>query len=101
VLAAHLYEPPARPGELRPDLPESLQAVVLRCLAKNPAERFHGARSLERALAECPTTDLWTKEDAAVWWQAFPLRGQCRTGPQGGRPNWGCRCNDEYQAASS
>jgi serine/threonine-protein kinase len=70
VLAAHLYEPPAPPGEHRPDLPEALQAVVLRCLAKDPAERFPSARSLERALAGCPAAGLWTQEDAAVWWQS-------------------------------
>jgi hypothetical protein len=70
ILAAHLYELPAPPGERRPGLPEALQAVVLRCLAKDPVERFPSARSLECALAGCPTAGLWTQEDAAIWWEA-------------------------------
>jgi serine/threonine-protein kinase len=36
-------------------VPADLQAVVLRCLAKDPAERFPDAPSLEQALAGCQT----------------------------------------------
>ncbi len=70
VLAAHLYEPPTPLTAHRPDVPEELQAIVLRCLAKDPAERFPSAYSLERALAGCPTTDPWTEDEAANWWRA-------------------------------
>jgi serine/threonine protein kinase len=51
VLAAHLHERPAPLADHRADLPADLQAVVLRCLAKNPAERFPDVQSLEQALA--------------------------------------------------
>jgi serine/threonine-protein kinase len=51
TLAAHLYEKPQPPSEFRPDVPADLEAVVLRCLAKEPAERFQDVKSLERALA--------------------------------------------------
>lgn len=37
--------------EKRPDLPADLGAVVHRALARDPDERFHGARSMARALA--------------------------------------------------
>jgi tRNA A-37 threonylcarbamoyl transferase component Bud32 len=46
MLAAHLYEAPAPPTTHRPDLPAALQEVVLRCLAKNPAERFANVYAL-------------------------------------------------------
>jgi serine/threonine protein kinase len=51
VLAAHLHERPAPLTHHRADLPDDLQAVVLRCLAKNPADRFPDVQSLELALA--------------------------------------------------
>jgi serine/threonine-protein kinase len=69
VLAAHLYEAPAPLTGHRPDLPAELEAVVLRCLAKDPADRFPDARSLERALADCPLGAAWGEEEAAAWWQ--------------------------------
>jgi tRNA A-37 threonylcarbamoyl transferase component Bud32 len=53
VLAAHLHEPPPPPRALRADVPPDLEAVVLRCLEKDPAKRFPDADSLERALAGC------------------------------------------------
>jgi hypothetical protein len=57
VLAAHLYEEPA-PLTDHADVPAELQAVVLRCLAKGPAERFADVPSLETALAACPCPAL-------------------------------------------
>ncbi len=70
LLAAHVYEPPAPLTERRPDVPADLQAVVLRCLAKEPARRFAGAEELDSALAECADAGRWTEEDAARWWRA-------------------------------
>jgi serine/threonine-protein kinase len=69
VLAAHLYEQPAPPSAHRPDLPPSLDAVVLKCLAKSPADRYADIGSLESALAECPTVGPWSQRNAAEWWQ--------------------------------
>jgi eukaryotic-like serine/threonine-protein kinase len=68
ILAAHLYEA-ARPLiERRADLPGDLEAIVLRCLAKDPNDRFPDARSLEQALAGCGTSDDWSAKEAASWW---------------------------------
>src|SRR5690606_38567842 len=53
VLAAHILDPPAPPSShLSSPLPEGLDAIILRCLAKKPAERFESAEALARALAE-------------------------------------------------
>src|SRR5262249_51825444 len=69
VLAAHLYEPPAPLTDHRHDVPGALQAVVLRCLAKNPAERFAGAENLDAALADCQAAGGWSAQEAAGWWR--------------------------------
>ncbi|HEV3122746.1 MAG TPA: serine/threonine-protein kinase [Isosphaeraceae bacterium] len=59
MLAAHLYEPPTPPTQIRPDIPPDLEAVVLRCLAKDPAARYPDAKSLEKALAACQAAGAW------------------------------------------
>ena len=51
MLAAHIYEEPKPPSALRPEIPASLDAVVLKCLAKNAGDRFSSAGELEQALA--------------------------------------------------
>jgi serine/threonine-protein kinase len=53
TLAAHLGEPVVPPDRLRADVPADLQAVVLRCLEKEPARRFARAADLAEALAGC------------------------------------------------
>ncbi len=50
VMIAHAHEPVRPPSTFRTGIPEDLERVVLRCLAKDPAERFPDAASLERAL---------------------------------------------------
>lgn len=51
MLAAHLYESPQPLTVLRLDVPADLEAIVLRCLAKKPEERFPDVESLDAALA--------------------------------------------------
>ena len=53
VMIAHARDPVVPPSRVRAGIPEDLERVVLRCLAKDPAERFPDAESLERALARC------------------------------------------------
>ncbi len=52
VLHAHLNEPPPRPTATRPELPEAVDAVVARALAKKPADRFENAGELAAAARE-------------------------------------------------
>jgi serine/threonine-protein kinase len=53
TLAAHLSEPVTPPSALRPGLSADLEAVVLRCLDKEPARRFPTAEALDQALRRC------------------------------------------------
>ena len=50
ILAAHVTTPPKNLALLRPDLPPDLCAVVMRCLAKRPADRWPDAGVLREAL---------------------------------------------------
>ncbi|HET7439830.1 MAG TPA: serine/threonine-protein kinase [Terriglobales bacterium] len=50
ILAAHLQEPPTPPRELRPDLPEGLNEIILLALAKDPGQRFQSAAAFRAAL---------------------------------------------------
>ena len=71
TLAAHIYEDPAPPTKNRSEVPADLEAVVLRCLAKNPADRYPDTESLDQALADCRTCGSWTAIEAAAWWRSL------------------------------
>src|ERR671918_703165 len=55
----HVKEDPVPPSRLNPDVPESLDAVVMKSMAKNPANRYQTAEELradlERARRGLPT----------------------------------------------
>ncbi len=69
VLFAHAHEPVVPPSSLRPAVPADLERVILRCLAKNPADRFPDAASLEAALSACESSARWNRTLAAEWWR--------------------------------
>ncbi len=51
VAAARLLHPPPDPRTIRPDLPAGLAALVLRCMARRPEDRFPSAAAVASALA--------------------------------------------------
>jgi eukaryotic-like serine/threonine-protein kinase len=57
VIAAHLTEKPKPIAELRPDVPRSLAAIIMRCLEKDPADRPQGAAEILTALESVSTSD--------------------------------------------
>lgn len=66
ILFAH------RQGEVPPlgdSVPPDLQAIIRRCLAKKPDERFANADELARALQRCESMAPWHVDDARVWWE--------------------------------
>ncbi len=42
---------------------------MLRCLAKEPADRYPDAEALGQALAACAAAREWDARQAALWWQ--------------------------------
>ncbi len=69
LYAAHMYEPVPPLHNLRLDIPEDLESVIMRCLEKDPSKRYPDARSLEKDLAACACAHDWTQEKAEEWWQ--------------------------------
>jgi serine/threonine protein kinase len=50
-----VHTEPVPPAKLNPAIPAQLQAVILKCLAKNPADRFQTGEELSRTLQELRT----------------------------------------------
>jgi serine/threonine protein kinase len=48
----HVNDPPAAPSEQRPEVPAAVDAVVLRCLAKDPRDRYPTGAELQQALRQ-------------------------------------------------
>ena len=69
VLIAHARDPVVPPSRVRAGIPEDLERVVLRCLAKDPAERYPDAEGLEQDLCQCACAGDWHRDRAARWWQ--------------------------------
>jgi serine/threonine-protein kinase len=68
LLHAHLSEPVVPPSARAPGVPADLEAVVLRLLAKSPADRFPSASAAAEALAACREVREWAAVDADHWW---------------------------------
>jgi serine/threonine-protein kinase len=68
VMYARIKRAVAPPSAHRENIPQDLEQVVLRCMAREPEERFSDARSLERALASCQCGDQWDEDRASQWW---------------------------------
>jgi serine/threonine-protein kinase len=70
TMRAHVKETPVPPsGRTELDVPPALDALILRCLAKNPDKRPQTADELASLLGECETAGAWTTEKAKAWWE--------------------------------
>jgi serine/threonine-protein kinase len=65
----HLHTTPVLPSvRLGRAVDAGLEALLMQCLAKTPAERPASALALEEALGECAAVRTWTTDDARRWW---------------------------------
>lgn len=90
TLQDHTSTPPVPPSQrVATPVPADLEAVLLACLAKDPADRPEGARVLEARLAATSAAGRWSTADAERWWDRHsPTTGRFRplpTEPDGTR----------------
>jgi len=67
-IGAHLHSQPIPARERLASVPIDLEAVLLGCLAKDPAGRPPSAVQLAARLAGCSDAGTWTQDLAAAWW---------------------------------
>lgn len=71
ICAHHLHTPPVPPSQrLGACVPPDLERLVLRCLAKSPADRPQSARALLHEL-DGAAVEAWSATDAANWWGQY------------------------------
>ncbi len=68
VLVAHASETPVSPRELNPSIPVELDEIIMRCLEKQPEDRFQDVASLAEQLEHVPLADPWSSKLASAWW---------------------------------
>ncbi|XZE36943.1 serine/threonine protein kinase [Pirellulaceae bacterium SH501] len=72
VLLSHIHEQPTAPSIHRKPgaapISVELDNLVLRCLAKDPKDRFQSAQELLSTLEELPEANEWTQKQASQWW---------------------------------
>jgi serine/threonine-protein kinase len=69
VMFAHAKEVPTPPSEIHDGIPDDLEAIVMRCLEKDPAARFQNIEGLFTALDECELLGSWNDGIAEHWWR--------------------------------
>ena len=67
VIFAHASQVVIPPTSINPQIPEELEAFILKCLEKKPEDRYQSAEELSAALKTLPVDD-WTQEQAIEWW---------------------------------
>ena len=69
ICAKHLHDAPEPPSaRAAMPLPADLEAIIMDCLAKDPARRPASATVLRERLGRCADSGTWTWEDARDWW---------------------------------
>ena len=69
VCGHHLHSAPITPSErLGTPVPAKLEALILQCLAKQPADRPKSAAQLREELDQCGVPP-WTEAQARSWWR--------------------------------
>ncbi len=88
IMIHHVQTPPTPPTQLLPNIPLALEQIVLRCLSKDPAERFQTADDILSAMDAFEEQEraagrgqLYTRKVLAQWLEA-PAGGQAPAAPE-------------------
>ena len=61
--------PPPLAGKTVQPLPPGLEALIMACLSKNPAQRPRDADAFDAALGNCIDGEPWSPSEAHDWWE--------------------------------
>jgi serine/threonine-protein kinase len=64
LLVAHAGERVTAPSSIAEGVPDDIERIVLRCLEKDPSDRFQAVDELDGALSQCGCAGAWTQLDA-------------------------------------
>jgi len=67
----HQVAQPIPPSKRVPSVPADLEAIILRCLAKDPGQRPTGASVFRKQLLDCADAGGWGEEDMRLWWKGW------------------------------
>ena len=67
-MMAQINVTPEPLSNYRDDIPADVEAIILKCLAKKPEDRFSSALALRDALIACKCSGDWTIRKASQWW---------------------------------
>jgi len=68
VIFAHANEAPQELSLINDRIPDELESIVMRCLAKNSDDRYQSVLELEQALVDVPLDNPWNQQLALQWW---------------------------------
>jgi len=69
LIIAHATAAPKPPSDRNPYVPKDVESIILRCLEKQPDDRYQSANELFKALQGCSLVEPWNPEQAKAWWQ--------------------------------
>jgi serine/threonine-protein kinase len=77
ICIAHVTKEVTPPSQVtdRPVAPD-LEALIMKCLAKAPSDRFTTALDLRAALLALPASTDWSMSEARAWWLDYRGREQ-------------------------
>jgi serine/threonine-protein kinase len=77
ICIQHVTAKPKPPSEIATlYIQPELEAILMKCLQKKPADRFASAHEMAEALRALPEAKDWDLPDAKLWWREFKAREQ-------------------------
>jgi eukaryotic-like serine/threonine-protein kinase len=70
MLLRHAQAQPTPPSQISElPIPKEFDRILMKCLEKDPADRFGSALAVDAQLTQVPLTEPWTQRRAREWWQ--------------------------------
>jgi eukaryotic-like serine/threonine-protein kinase len=68
IMMAQVNETPDPPSLHQSGIPADVEAIIMKCLEKNPEDRIASAIQLRDSLVACECSRAWTTARASQWW---------------------------------